>query len=168
VKKTAEFDKVGLKQFISDWIGVFGNRPDHTITEIYNQIKLPERKTRCSAGHDFHMPYTFEIAPGGMLMIPTGVKCRMDENYVMLIFPRSSLGIKKHMSIANTVPVIDADYINADNEGHIFICVENRGQEVLTLKNGEAFAQAVFVEYATADGKEIEMERNGGIGSTGE
>ena len=100
-------------------------------------------------------------------MIPTGIKCTINNDYVMLIFSRSSLGIKKNMHISNTVPVVDADYINADNEGHIFICIENHGTETIFLNSGDAFAQAVFVEYGIADGG-ITAERRGGIGSTGE
>ncbi len=102
------------------------------------------------------------------MCIPTGIRCKMMDNYVMIIFPRSSLGIKKNMRIANTIPVIDSDYyMNSENEGHIFICIKNCGEETLELSGGEAFTQAVFVEYGVADNGDIETERNGGIGSTG-
>ena len=167
MKKVAQFEKISMKQFIHDWVQEFGNRPDHIIAEIYNKIKLPERKTSYSAGHDFYMPYDFRIVPGGKIMIPTGIKCTMDNDYVMLIFPRSSLGIKKNMCISNTIPVVDADYINADNEGHIFISIENHGAETIFLYSGDAFAQAVFVQYGVADDG-VTAERRGGIGSTGE
>ena len=84
----------------------------------------------------------------------------------MLIFPRSSLGIKKHMILTNTVPVIDSDYYNADNEGHIFICIKNNGSESLVLKAGDDIVQAVFLPYGVADHKRIVTKRTGGIGST--
>ena len=167
MSKIADFGKVSLKQFVSDWIEVFGNKPEHIITEIYNDIILPGRKTRYSAGHDIHIPFNMCIAPGEAVVIPTGINCKMLSNYVMLIFPRSSLGIKKHMFIENTIPVIDADYINADNEGHIFICIKNCGYKSFEIKSGETFVQAVFVEYGVADNGEIETDRIGGIGSTG-
>ncbi|MCR2049717.1 hypothetical protein NSB25_20900 [Acetatifactor muris] len=167
MKKVAQFEKVSLKQFLGDWIDTFGNRSDHIITEIYKNIKLPIRKTKYSAGHDFFTPCDIRIKPGDSMMIPTGIRCQMNINYVMLLFPRSSLGIKKHMAIANTIPVIDADYINADNEGHIFICIRNYGDKELEVKTGEAFVQAVFVEYGSADNNKIDAKRNGGIGSTG-
>lgn len=164
----ATFEKVGLGQFMQDWINTYGNRPDHIITEIYAGIIPPERKTRYSAGHDFHMPYRIEVDPGQQAMIPTGIKCKMDNEFVMVIFPRSSLGIKKHMFISNTVPVVDADYYNnVGNEGHIFICIENHGTDQLIVGTGEAFAQAIFVKYGTADnGAGVKAERAGGIGST--
>ncbi len=167
-ERIAQFEKVSMKQFMDDWICTFGNRPDHIITEIYSGIRLPERKTRHSAGHDFHVPYGMSLRPGETAKIPTGIRCRMDYGYVMLIFPRSSLGIRKQMFITNTVPVIDADYVDAENEGHIFICIKNCGGSVLELKPGEAFAQSVFVPYGVADNKEVTAGRTGGIGSTTE
>lgn len=91
----------------------------------------------------------------------------MDRDYVMLIFPRSSLGIKKGMMIANTVPVVDADYAYADNEGHIFICIKNNGEDMLELEEGDKIVQAVFIPFGVADEEEITTERTGGIGSTG-
>ncbi len=168
MKNVAQFEKVSMEQFIKDWNQTFGNRPEQTLNEIYNNIKLPERKTKYSAGHDFYIPYDFRIVPGGRVMVPTGIRCVMNNNYVMQIFPRSSLGIKKGMCISNTIPIIDADYINADNEGHIFISIENRGTETILLNSGESFVQAVFVEYGVADSGEVKAERRGGIGSTGE
>lgn len=102
------------------------------------------------------------------MLIPTGIRCNLQNRFVMLVFPRSSLGVKKNMFISNTIPVIDADYyMNDGNEGHIFICIRNCGNKVLKLESGDAFCQAVFVEYGVADNGDIEAERTGGIGSTG-
>ncbi len=168
MKKVAQFEKVSFEQFKKDWDNTSCDISEQVLKEIYDNIKLPERKTRYSAGHDFHVPCDFYIVPGGRVMIQTGIKCTMNSNYVMQIFPRSSLGIKKGMCISNTIPIIDADYINADNEGHIFISIENRGTETIFLNTGDAFVQAVFIEYGIADGGKVDTERSGGIGSTGE
>ena len=84
----------------------------------------------------------------------------------MLISPRSSLGIKKGLFILNTIPVIDADYYNSKNEGHIFICIKNNGNELLKLEQNESITQAIFVPYGVADDKDVITEREGGIGST--
>lgn len=168
MKRIAKFEKISLKQFMNDWIDTFGNQPDHIITEIYNEIKLPCRKTKFSAGHDINIPFHATIKANETLKIPTGIRCEINEDYVMLIFPRSSLGIKKNMYITNTIPVIDADYYEADNEGHIFLCVKNGGNKVLELKQGEAIVQAVFLPYGVADEGIILDRRVGGIGSTNE
>lgn len=167
MKIVAQFEKVTLNQFMQDWLNTIGGGSAAEMTTIYNNIKLPERQTEYSAGHDFYIPDDFCIEPGNRAMIPTGIKCTMNTDFVMLIFPRSSLGIKKHISMANAVAVIDADYAFADNEGHIFICIENRGTESIQLKAGEAFVQAVFVEYGVAGSVDVKKKRRGGIGSTG-
>lgn len=166
MNRIAKFEKVSLNQFIKDWIDTYGNKPDDVITEIYNSIQLPKRKTRYSAGHDISVPMNITLSPNDTIMIPTGLRCIMNSEYVMLIFPRSSLGIKKNMSITNTIPVIDADYFYADNSGHIFICIKNCGQDVIELKAGDAFCQALFFKYGVADDDVVTNVRTGGIGST--
>ena len=86
---------------------------------------------------------------------------------MLLVFIRSSLGIKAQARIGNGTGVIDGDYYHADNEGHIFIKVENHGNEPLKLKKGDAFAQGVFLPYGVADKEAVTTKRTGGIGSTG-
>lgn len=167
--KIAKFKKVSFEQFKKDMIDTFDNLyTDEEIREIYDKIKLPQRATKFSAGHDISIPFSKSITPNDTLKIPTGIRCEMEEGYVMLVFPRSSLGIKKGMYITNTVPVIDADYYNAKNEGHIFICIKNGGDGLLSLNQNDAITQAVFVPYGVADEEEIITERTGGIGSTGD
>lgn len=168
MKKVAKFEKVSFEQFKKDWIDTFENTyTEEEMMEIYNNIKLPTRKTRYSAGHDICIPFDALIKSGDTLKIPTGIRCKIDKEYVMLIFPRSSLGIKKNMYITNTIPVIDSDYYEADNEGHIFLCVKNGGNSILKLNNNDAIVQAVFLQYGTADDNDVKCKRNGGIGSTG-
>lgn len=52
-KRIAQFEKVSLAQFEKDWIDTFGNDGYYVITDIYNNIKLPKRATKGSAGYDF-------------------------------------------------------------------------------------------------------------------
>lgn len=166
MNKVAKFEKVSFEQFKKDWINTFGNEP-YYLLELYNGIKIPKRSTKHSAGHDISIPFSMTIAPNDTLKIPTGIRCKMEEDYAMLVLPRSSLGIKKGMVILNTVPLIDSDYYYADNEGHIFICIKNTSKEELKLNAGDNIVQAVFVMYGVADEEEIKAERTGGIGSTG-
>lgn len=167
MRKIAVFRKVSEEQFVGDCLNAFGDDNILDIRKKYKEINLPKRSTRFSAGHDICTPFDVKLYPGEKLMIPTGIRCEMSEEYVMLIFPRSSLGIKKGMTISNTVPVVDADYFFADNEGHIFISIKNNGNDVLELRSGEKIVQAVFVPFGVADEEEITTERTGGIGSTG-
>ena len=158
----AKFEKVSYSQFRSS----IDNEMDDFVKASYDSIRLPVRKTQFSAGHDICSPYDILLAPGEKTIIPTGLRCFMTSNYVMLIFPRSSFGIKRGMTITNTIPVIDADYYFSYFEVHILISIKNNGEKTLSIKSGEAFAQAVFVEYGSALGSESDIQRKGGIGST--
>lgn len=134
---------------------------------IYKALKKPKRATKASAGYDFYAPYSFVLNPGETIKIPTGIRCKMDEDYVLLILPRSSLGFKYRLALDNTVGVIDADYYNALNEGHIFIKMTNNSKDkVLEVKQGEAFAQGIFLAYGLTVDDDVVDERTGGFGST--
>lgn len=172
MREVAKFTKVSFEQFMKDCEVILGDvyldkiKMD-CLAEKYKNLNIPKRSTAYSAGHDISTPFNIKLSPHQSITIPTGLRCEMDEDYVMLIFPRSSLGIKKGMMIANTVPVVDADYAYADNEGHIFICIKNNGGDMLELKTGDKIVQAVFVPFGVADEEEVTAERTGGIGSTG-
>lgn len=167
--KVAEFEKVSFDQFIRDWWKHILKHPEEPMYEksIYGDLKLPYRKTVDSAGHDFISPADITIRPGDARVIPTGIRCKIEKGWVLLVFIRSSLGIKAQARIGNGTGVIDGDYYHADNEGHIFIKVENHGNEPLKLKKGDAFAQGVFLPYGVADEETVTTKRTGGIGSTG-
>lgn len=131
-------------------------------------ISLPERQTKDSAGYDLATCEDVIIQPGEIVLIKTGLKVQIPENEVLLVFPRSSLGIKKHLTMANNVGVIDADYFdNENNEGHIMIPLRNFGTKSITLEKDERVAQGIFVNYLkTADDKNGDNERSGGFGSS--
>ena len=137
-----------------------------SVRKIYDNIKIPERKTKYSAGHDISIPYEITLSSNDKMLIPTGIRCKIDENYVMLIIPRSSMGIKHGLRLSNTIAVIDADYYSAENEGHILLSIINEGNNPIKFKPGDCVCQAVFVPYGVADQEEVTTERAGGIGST--
>lgn len=171
MKKIAKFEKVSFEQFKKDWLDTFNRAlTDEELLEIYDNIQLPKRATRGSAGYDFKSPLDFTLTPGSSIKIPTGIRCKIEEGWVLKCYPRSGLGFKFRIRLFNTVAVVDSDYFYSDNEGHIFIKLANETNEgkLVKIKQGEGFAQGVFVEYGiTVDDDEDEKEiRNGGFGST--
>ncbi len=136
--------------------------------EIYDKIILPKRATQGSAGYDFYLPDDIILEYGKSIIVPTGVKAIISPGWFLSIFPRSSLGFKYKVSLDNTVGIIDSDYSNALNEGHILVKITAymEDKKPLILKKGERFVQGIFMAYGiTIDDKVIEM-RTGGIGST--
>lgn len=171
MKRIAKFEKVSLEQFTKDWIDCFpmyGELVELAIAKVYENIKLPERKTKGSAGYDFHSPLDFTLSPGESIKIPTGIRAKIDEGWVLKCYPRSGLGFKYRLQLNNTVGVIDSDYFFSDNEGHIFAKITNDTNEnkPLTVKTGEGFMQGIFVEYGITTNDCADEIRNGGFGST--
>lgn len=160
--KKRGFEKISFEQYVKD---VGGER--HELAEEYLDIKLPRRATAKSAGYDIYSPFSFELNPGETIKIPTGIKAYMQDHEVLKIYIRSSLGFKYDVTLSNNVGVIDADYANALNEGHIWIKLINHGDKTLSINKGEAIAQGIFEKYLKADNdKPVKDERVGGIGST--
>lgn len=135
------------------------------VSYIPNGI-LPVRKTRKSAGYDFAVSEGGVILPHTTKIFDTGIKVHMEDNEVLLIFVRSSTGIKRGITLANGTAVIDADYYNNEmNEGHIMLALHNNTDKSIIIDKGECVAQGVFVNYLYT-GDTVTTERKGGIGST--
>lgn len=155
MKRIAQFLKVSEKEYLKS-----GTQ------EEYLEISLPRRATAGSAGYDFFSPKSFTLNVGETVKIATGIRAKIDDGWVLKIYPRSSLGFKYRLTLNNTVGIIDSDYFNAENEGHIFIKMTNCGDKPFEIEKGKAFAQGVFVEYGITVDDECVTERTGGFGST--
>ena len=131
-----------------------------------NEIALPKRATAGSAGYDFVSPVEVTVEPGETALIPTGIRAEMDPGWVLLLFPRSSLGFKYSLRLANTVGGIDSDYAFAKNEGHIMVKLRNPLSVPVTIGRGDRFCQGIFLPYGTAEEDEVTAGRVGGFGST--
>lgn len=166
MKKIAKFKKVSLDQFTEAWRDRFGT--DYGAEAALNSISMPRRATHGSAGYDFFLPYDIELKPNETTKIPTGIRAKIADGWVLMIYPRSGLGFKYRMQLNNTVGVIDSDYYNSDNEGHIFIKITNDTNEgrTISLKAGDGFAQGIFMEFGITEDDETDGVRNGGFGST--
>ncbi|MBQ8871162.1 MAG: hypothetical protein IJ018_00255 [Bacilli bacterium] len=154
-----KFEKISFKQFKKDIIDS---------KETYNSYNLPVRHTNCSAGYDFESILSFELQPGEIKKIPTGIKVQMNQDEMLMIVVRSSTGFKYNVRMCNQVGIIESDYYNnSSNEGHMWIALQNEGTEVFKVEAGDRIAQGIFVKFLTVDEEEkIDNERNGGLGST--
>ena len=168
MKRIAQFFKVSFEEFEKGMKDSFKNMTEKEIEELYWDIKLPKRATKGSAGYDFYTPFTFTLKPGETIKIPTGIRVKIDENWVLKLYPRSGLGFKFRLQLNNTVGIIDSDYFNSDNEGHIFAKLTNDSNEdkVLSLEKGAGFMQGIFLEYGITVDDDADGVRNGGFGST--
>lgn len=168
MQKIAKFEKVSFKQFLEGWNDSFGDSAEADIKKIYDEIKLPCRATAGSAGYDFYSTADFELAPGETIKIPTGIRAKIDEGWALCLFPRSGLGFKYRLQLNNTVGIIDSDYYNSDNEGHIFVKITNDSNQnkTLNLSRGDGFTQGIFMPFGITVDDNADGVRNGGFGST--
>lgn len=170
MKRIAQFEKVSKERFIKDWLATFPSDKygKEDVSRIYEGIKLPKRATSGSAGYDFYSPIAFSLEPGKTILIPTGVRVKIEDGWVLKFYPRSGLGFKYRLQLNNTVGIIDSDYYGSDNEGHIFCKLTNDSNEGKTviIKEGTGFMQGIFVEYGITFDDDTADVRNGGFGST--
>lgn len=168
MKRVAQFYKVSLENFMQAIKDDFPQYTEEDIKDMYESIELPSRATRGSAGYDFHAPFAFSLPAGSTIKIPTGIRAKMDEDWVLKLYPRSGLGFKYRLQLNNTVGIIDSDYFYSDNEGHIMAKITNDSNEGKTvdISAGMGFMQGIFLEYGITVDDDAQGVRNGGFGST--
>jgi dUTP pyrophosphatase len=134
--------------------------------ESINDVLLPKRGSKFSAGYDFLAPYEFKLLPKTDITIWTDVKVFMKPDEFLGIYPRSS-SMKRKIKLGNTIGVIDFDYYsNINNDGNIGINIYNYGDTPQLFKKGEGVAQSIFQKFLEAYNCNTNIIREGGIGST--
>ena len=138
--------------------------------EAYNKIKLPERKTKYSAGYDICSPIDISIPSGQRRVIPTGIKVVFEEDEMetwhLQMFVRSSVGIKDGVVLTNGTGVIDSDYQFGNNDGDMMLALLNTSEKLVKYKAGDRICQAVFMIHGITSNDKASGDRTGGIGST--
>ena len=184
--RIAEFSKISKEQFIKDFEPLvqalikadpnvpcdeFYDKDEERayIDAAYDAVTIPSRATTQSAGYDISSPVGFVLRAGETIKIPTGLRCSIEDGWVLMIYPRSSLGFKYRLQLDNTTGIVDSDYYHADNEGHIFLKITNdsRSSKNLTVSVGDRLAQGVFLPYGITHSDYVTASRKGGLGSTG-
>lgn len=155
-----KFEKISYEQFKKDIIDD---------KNLYNEYNLPRRSTKHSAGYDFFSLFNFTLKPNEIIKIPTGIKIKMNNDEMLMLVVRSSMGFKYNVRMCNQIGIVESDYYNnPNNEGHTWIKIQNEGDIDYIVKKGDAICQGIFTKFLTVDNEEkIINERIGGIGSTG-
>lgn len=138
--------------------------------EAYDKIKLPERKTKYSAGYDICTPIDISIPSGQRRVIPTGIKAVFDEDEMdawhLQMYVRSSVGIKDGVVLTNSTGIIDSDYALGKNDGDMMLALVNTSEKLVKYKAGDRICQAVFMIHGITSNDKASGNRTGGIGST--
>ena len=97
------------------------------------------------------------IYPSGTTKIVTSLRVAIPEGYEAFVIPRKGLGMKHHISLANTVDLIAPGY-----RGNVFVCLVNSGEDTVVIERYEPFAKLVVIKLNILDNKEhidIELEK---------
>ena len=138
---------------------------------IGDTIPLPGYATSGSAAMDLRacVAAPLTVQPGETVLVPSGIAISIhDPGLVALLVPRSGLGIKHGIVLANTVGVIDSDY-----QGEIGIGIHNRGHAPYTIEPGERICQMMFMPVTqaalqvVAEFSQESVRGAGGFGHTG-
>lgn len=168
--RVGEFEKISYTQYTNDALKLFPNSEEE-IKKSYDEIILPSRATAGSAGFDLHTPTTFVLNSCSEVTIPTGIRVKINPGWFLMIVPRSGLGFKWYLRLANTTGIIDSDYYYANNEGHIMAKIRRETDmgdtRPLVFNSGDSIAQCIFVPYGITFSDAAIGKRVGGFGSTG-
>lgn len=141
------------------------------VRQLDPEAKLPLRATAGSAAADLFAlcpPQGILLPPHGRAVIPTGIAIELPgPEYVALVFGRSGLGIKKGITLSNSVGVIDSDY-----RGELMVGLVNHSEEAYRVESGERIAQLMVLPVAAAQFVQADVlgetaRGEGGFGSTG-
>lgn len=161
--RVGKFEKISLEQWHKDYGDDSEGNSDKILEEI---IKIPTRATQKSAGYDIVTPIDIDLKPGEMVKFPTGLRCKIENGWFLGIFPKSGLGFKYSLRLSNSTGIIDEDYYNSDNEGHIWAKMQNDGEKEFHIEKGKAVCQGIFLPYGLTYDDDADGIRNGGLGST--
>lgn len=137
------------------------------VKKLVPEATLPTKGSEYSAGWDLYAVGEYEIAPGDMVMIRTGLAFAIPFNHFGAVYPRSGCATKQGLRLANCVGVIDSDY-----RGEVKVPLYNDSDEIQYIYDGNRIAQMIIQSYnnamlAEADDLDETERGNEGFGSTG-
>ena len=132
-------------------------------------LPLPAYMTTGAAGMDLHAAIVEDvvIAPGAIVLVPTGFEVAIPDGFEAQVRPRSGLAVKHGISLPNTPATIDSDY-----RGEIRVPLINLGRNAFTVSRGMRIAQLVVAPVARVAWRErtelpATARARGGFGHSG-
>ena len=137
---------------------------------VHEDAKIPSYAYPSDSGFDLRSTIEINIPPFGRVLIPTGIKLSIPEEYEIQVRPKSGLALNQGITVLNTPGTVDSGYV-----GEIKVIVFNTNNETVTVSKGMKIAQAVLCPVVC--GKYVSLELTNkvedkdrgdkGFGSTG-
>jgi dUTP pyrophosphatase len=138
-------------------------------------VPLPKRMTANSAGLDVYAECDTTLPVNKVVLIETGLIIEPPKGTHIKLFIRSSLAVKKNVTLINNVGIIDEDYCGESD--FLKVAVFRHGQDDeddIVLSKGERIAQLIFertdfpqLEWDEQENRAFAGTSRGGFGSTG-
>lgn len=176
---------------INDTEGIAKRNVPVAIELCHEDAKVPQYSSIHDAGADVYAIEDVTIHPGETKVIPTGFKLALPPGFAILVHPRSGLSARTKMRVANSIGLCDAGYrdeykiiveniepaikdisYSFNEDGTVKIESILHGSDI-HISKGERIAQLRLVEvpkiafYTVANVSEIEGDRGGGLGHSG-
>lgn len=135
--------------------------------KVLNEGCMPERTHRWDAGWDLKAATAVTIPAGKTAKVHTGVIFEIPPRNCGMVVPRSSLGTKFRVTLANDVGIIDSEY-----RGEVMVFLSNDSDKDYEVNAGDRFAQILIVPINSAELWPVDYvsdtgRGDGGFGSTG-
>lgn len=107
------------------------------------------------------------ILPHSTVVFHTGLRCAIPEGFYLEVHPRSLLGFKQDIMLANTTGIVDCHY-----RGELMVALHNNSDEIKYIAHGDRVAQCILRKVEDVENIEVdkldETDRGaGGFGSSG-
>ena len=139
-----------------------------TIKRIDPSLPLPEYKTPGSVAFDIYSRIDLVVPPKQLVLAPSNLIICVPPGYMAMLASRSSLPIKRGLTLANGVGILDQDFCGPNDEWSTELY--NFTDQLVEVKRGERLAQMIIVKIERCELEEAETitapNRNG-LGSTG-
>ena len=138
--------------------------------EHARDLPLPSYQSACAAGLDLPaaISHDLSIAPGQIVLVPTGFAFAIPVGFEGQVRPRSGLAIRHGITLPNSPGTIDADY-----RGEVKVGLVNLSDKPFTITRGMRIAQLVIASVARASlslvsSLDATARGAGGFGHTGQ
>ena len=137
---------------------------------VHEDAKIPSYAYPSDSGFDLRSTIEINIPPFGRVLIPTGIKLSIPEEYEIQVRPKSGLALNQGLTVLNTPGTVDSGYV-----GEIKVIVFNTSNETVTVSKGMKIAQAVlcpvvcgkYVSFESTNKVDDKDRGDRGFGSTG-
>ena len=138
------------------------------IRRLAADVELPVYHSAGAAAFDLASSEDVLVRPGEVRLVATGLVVQVPEGFFLGIVARSSLPLRKGLTVANGMGIVDSDYCGPDDEVKVQVC--NITTSDVQVRKGDRIAQGLVLPSVRVEWDEVDdhgAASRGGFGATG-